>query len=226
MTANQTVRPKKPPKERHAGDSLMRIRAWIWGACMGPLIGLVGAAGAYLKGASLETTLFVGAASTVLGAMAFTWYIRMMTEGSGATFGSFTMPSGNSTPYEGEDSVTQAQVMRGDIAGALDSLEAQMARAPDDLKVMIRAADLYAGKGGNPARAAEILKAIQRFPEVRAADDVYASNRLIDLYRGPLGESRKALSELRRLADRYPGTDVATRALEALASLKRDMQFE
>lgn len=168
----------------------------------------------------------VGIACTIIGGLAFTWVILRLSDGSGDIIKSFIQPSGDSSPYEAEDSVNQARVMRGDIAGALESYEQQMSADPRNTEAYLRAAELYAGKGENPRRAAEIFRAVQRAPEVTPADDVMASNRLIDLYRGKLGEGRRALSELRRLADRYPRTDVAERALVAIVALKRDIDFD
>ena len=49
---------------------------------------------------------------------------------------------------------------------------------------------------------------------------VYVTNRLVDLYTGPLGEPGKALGELRKLIDRYPGSAAAENARVALAALK------
>jgi hypothetical protein len=51
-------------------------------------------------------------------------------------------------------------------------------------------------------------------------DAVYASSRLADLYDGPLNEPGRALVELRRIIERYPGTAVATHARDALPKLK------
>lgn len=180
----------------------------------------------WFRGGSVERNLLVGAGCFIAGMFFFTWYTRMMTEGWGNGFMAFIQPSGSSTPYEDDDSINDARVMRGDIAGALESYEAQFAARPAGVRAGIRAADLYAGKAANPQRAAEILRAIQRMPDVTPADDVVASNRLIDLYRGQLGEGKRALSELRRLADRYPGSDVADRAVSAIGALKRDMNFD
>ena len=49
---------------------------------------------------------------------------------------------------------------------------------------------------------------------------VYSANRLADLLSGPLGQPGRALVELRRLADRYPGSAVGDRAREAIKSMK------
>ena len=50
-----------------------------------------------------------------------------------------------------------------------------------------------------------------------------ATNKLVDLYLGPLKDPGRALVELRRLADRYPGSTAAKHAKMAIANLKPDI---
>ena len=57
-------------------------------------------------------------------------------------------------------------------------------------------------------------------PGVPARDAVYSSSRLVDLYDGPLDEPGRAVVELRRIIERFPGSDVAKHARTALPALK------
>jgi hypothetical protein len=84
----------------------------------------------------------------------------------------------------------------------------------------LRAAALYASRGGNPQRSAELLRAVMSSPGVSPRDDIAASNRLIELLMGPFGEPGRAMVELQRLIDRHSGTDAAARAKQTLAELK------
>src|SRR5262249_34200799 len=61
---------------------------------------------------------------------------------------------------------------------------------------------------------------IQRIPTVTPGEDIYATNRLVDLLTGRLGEPARALTELRRLIDKYPDLPAAIHARGALAALK------
>jgi hypothetical protein len=130
------------------------------------------------------------------------------------------MISGASTPYEEQFSYQDSLVIRGRVAEALASYESVLAERPLSAVPRLRAAALYASRGENPARAAELLREVQRIPRVESRDDIAASSRLVELLAGPLGEPGRAMVELRRLMDRHPGTDAAARATLTLAELK------
>ena len=162
----------------------------------------------------IPVVIAFGAAScfvAVRGGLAF-------GNGAGQFIARFIAPSGSTTPYEYTFSYQQALAARGDVAGALESYEAHLRETPENIEAYVQAAELYA-KSGNAARAIELFRALRNVPTVTSARDIYASQRLVDLYRGGKDEGR-ALVELRRLVERYPGTDTAARAREALASLK------
>ena len=130
---------------------------------------------------------------------------------------------GDSTPYEEQFSQEQALVMQRDYAAALALFEHRISLAPDEPRVRMAAADLYATYGENAKRAAELYREVQRIPQVRSGHDVYVSNKLADLYLGPLNEPKRALVEFRRIIDRYPGSRAAEHAKLALANLKSDL---
>ncbi len=138
----------------------------------------------------------------------------------GAVAEFYLSPSGASTPYEEQFSREQALVMQGRLEEALAALERHITGNPTAVAARIRAADLYAGPGKNPQRAARLFAEAQRVPGLSSGDDLYIGNRLADLYLGPLGTPARALVELRRLLDRYPGSRVAPQLRAAIASLK------
>jgi tetratricopeptide (TPR) repeat protein len=130
---------------------------------------------------------------------------------------------GTSTPYKEQYSYQQSLVMAGKLDEALESFEAVIAEAPENVDARMRAAELYARDKGDARRAAELFREIQRIPGVSVGEDLYASNRLVDLLIGPLGEPARALVELRRLIDRYPSVPAAGHARDALARLKQSL---
>lgn len=145
-----------------------------------------------------------------------------LSAGAGAGF-HHVMMSGASTPYEEQFSYQESLVMRGLVPDALASYESIIAERPGMVSARLRAAALYAARGDDPLRAAELLRDVLRTPNVSARDDIAASNRLIELLMGPLGDPGRAMVELRRLMDRHPGTDAAARAKLTLAELKERM---
>lgn len=131
-----------------------------------------------------------------------------------------TLPSGSSTPYEEQYSYQESLAARGDVSGALESYEAVIAERPGALLARRRAAELYAGKGGNPARAAALFREIRDSVEAPPREVLYASTRLVDLYDGVLADPGRAVVELRRIIDRFPESDAARGARAALPGLK------
>jgi hypothetical protein len=134
----------------------------------------------------------------------------------------FLGPSGESTRRASGFSREQALVQRGDAAGAVAACEGRLAEVPGDVVARLRLAELHRA-GGEPARAADLLRELRRLPGVTAEQDEAAANRLVDLYIGPLAAPGRALVELRRLADRYPSTRIGADARAAIARRKRDL---
>lgn len=134
----------------------------------------------------------------------------------------FIAVSGSSTPSVPQYSLEQSLVERGQVAEALAMYESRIATSATDADVRLRAAELYATAGNNPRRAAELFVEVRRIDGVGSGQDMHATNRLIDLYSGALDMPGRALVELRRIVDRYPGTPAAANARIALARLKRD----
>jgi hypothetical protein len=144
-----------------------------------------------------------------------------IAEGSGRAFGAFIQPSGNSSPYQRTYSAEDALAARGDIVGALRAYEAIVAADPSDVMARRKGADLHA-RHGDPRRAAELFAEIRRIPAVPRSDQLYASQRLIDLLLGSLGDKGRALVELRRLVETFPGTREAAGARIAIDRMKRE----
>ena len=116
--------------------------------------------------------------------------------------------------------------MRGDIGGALASYEAIITEQPGLVSARLRAAEHYIKGNRNPARAAELFREVRDIPGVPTRDAVYSSSRLVDLYDGPLGEPGRAVVELRRIIEQYPGSDIARHARTALPALKERLERE
>jgi hypothetical protein len=143
-----------------------------------------------------------------------------LSSGAGAVAKAFTMPSGNSTPYQQQFSYQESMVARGDVAGALVSYEAIIGEQPGAIAPRQRAAEHYARGNRNPMRAAELFREIRDTVGATTRDAVYASSRLVDLYDGPLGDPGRALVEMRRIIELYPTSRLAEHAREALPALK------
>lgn len=137
--------------------------------------------------------------------------------GFARAFVSFLAPNRGSAPRETSYSHIQAMAARGDVDGALSAYEEVIAADAGAVDASLRAADLYASSGRDPARAAALLAAVRRVPGLSASRDLYATQRLIDLYDGALRQPQRSLTELRRIIERHGGTREAAFARVALA---------
>ena len=181
--------------------------------------GFIGAALAAKKDLTPALVALCAVAGAALLAGWWWFFVTRASRGAGALFGEFIQPSGDRTPYQPQYSEQDAMAIRGQAARALASYEEIILASPNDPEPRVRAAELYL-KNGQRDRAEALYKSVQRLPRVSAKDDVYVSNRLVDLYlKWPEREVR-ALTELRRLIDTYPDTDIAERARAGLANLK------
>src|SRR5256714_9209740 len=184
--------------------------------------GFIGGALAARRDLSAPLVAVSALAGAILLGTCWWYFVTRVSRGAGAVFTEFVQPTGNRTPYEQQYSEQDAMVMRGEVARALASYEEIILSAPNDPQPRIRAAELYA-KNGQRDRAEALYKAVQRLPGIAAKDDVYVSNRLVDLYLQWSDREARALTELRRLVDTYPESDVAERARKGLANLKRQL---
>lgn len=195
-------------------------RANSWSFAIGGVFLLIG----LLLATQMEVSpamMFAITLGTGLGAGLFVRFATLfVARAAGSALGHALQPSGASTPYQPQYSYQEALVAKGDITGAIASYEALLAEHPEDFEARSRVADIYARSSKQPNKAAEHFRIVQRAADVTPERLIYASNRLVDLYMGPLDDEGKALVELRKIIDRYPGSAVADQARSALASIK------
>lgn len=205
--------------DRHGADGAILMKALGYSLVSLPLAFIVmGEAARRMKANGPATFLMVLVGMVV--AYVVSVYSALAIIRLGAAPAARIYGGSDTTPYEEQYSHEQALVMQRRVDEALALYEHRIALEPTNAAARIRAAELYAGSAANPARAAELFREVQRIPGVAAKDGVYACNRLADLYLGPLGEPGRAVVELRKLIDWYPGTPGAAQARIALAELK------
>ena len=222
MPQNQRDEFKRSLFDKHGPDAahLNQVRSSL----IIPVVagGFIGAAVAARKNLSPGLVALSAVAGAVVLGTLWWFFVTRVSRGAGAAFGEFIQPSGDRTPYKTQYSEQDAMVMRGEVARALASFEAIILGSPNDPDPRVRAAELYI-KNGQRDRAEALYKSVQRMPRVSTTDDVYVSNRLVDLYLQWPEREVRALTELRRLIDTYPDTDIAERARAGLANLKSQL---
>jgi tetratricopeptide (TPR) repeat protein len=203
--------------DRHGPVAAQFLRAWgygltVFGLVTGVLIIRVGFVWWVFPAAIISGAL-VGGMGWLIGEAAGGAWKRVAVDGS-------------STPYKEQYSYQQALVMQGKLDEALESFEAVIAEKPSAVDPRVKAAELYAREKRNAQRAAELFREVQRIPTASAGEYIYATHRLVDLLTGPLNDPGRALVELRRIVDRYPGLPAAQQAREALKTLKARLHGE
>lgn len=180
----------------------------------------IGAGAGVLAGARGLGLVVFALAFGVVSGVVMRWITLRVVEGTSSGIAAFLFPSGESSPYEATHSSIDALEAAGDVGGALAAYEALLRREPGNARALRQAAELHV-RAAQPARAAERFQALRTQSTARE-DELYATQRLADLYLGALGDEGRALVELRRLAERFPGTREADGARSALARLKRE----
>lgn len=127
----------------------------------------------------------------------------------------FLMPGG-AARGPAVHSHAEALAAKGNLADASAAFDALRAEHGERASSLRAEADLHLAPGGDAIRARELLLRLRKAPDLTRADELYATHRLIDLYLGPLSDDGRAMVELRRLADRFPGTPDAAGALAEL----------
>ncbi len=111
--------------------------------------------------------------------------------------------------------------VRGHHRAAADAY-AERARNPGErIEATLRRAQLLAENLDEPETAAAELDSLRSHPLSRR-DDFQVGLALVDLYEHHLRDPGRAMSELRRLIDRYPATQGVRRLKSALHTLKAE----
>jgi hypothetical protein len=150
-----------------------------------------------------------------LGALLIFGALAIVSAVSARTTEAFMMPGGASRP-PAVHSHAEALAAKGDLVAAAAAFEAVRATHGESAHTLRAEAEIQLAPGGDPARARDLLQRLRKAPDMTRADELYATHRLIDLYLGPLTDDGRAMVELRRLADRFPGTPDAAGALAEL----------
>jgi hypothetical protein len=206
----------------------MQFREWIENGLAGALV---------TGGAALMVLMFVGGQLSLSPgetavAVAAAAFVGALVQGatvrsSGAVVKSAVMPSGDTTRYTQTFSHIEALEIRGDLDGAEHAWAAECAANPRVPLVWIKAGDFHLRLRKDPARAMEYYRYVRDLEGTSTDAARYASQKIIDILLGQGGDASmadrgKAMGELRRLIERFPGTREADAARETLARLKAE----
>jgi hypothetical protein len=221
MSDEESARPQYSPTmfDRHGPDAGRRVMLTGYALPVFLLSAILfgGLASRYAFSAAGQLFFTLGGALACTAGVV--WSINRFSDAAGTTMRVVTMGAGGS-PYEEQFSRERALVMQGKVSEAVEAFEQRAAAMPHNIEVRIHAAELLAREGGNPERAAALLRQARAIPGLTVPQDIYVAHRLADLLSGPLREPGRALVELRRIIERYPGTPAARDARAGLSTVK------
>lgn len=202
-------------------DAVVEWRARVAGVCIGLVFCGIGMPLAELVGIRGPAVLLVMLATGILAGVATWKFSAFVFETAGAVILAFIQPSGKSVPYQKAYSYEQSLIARGQLDEAFGAYEAALIANPNDPHLRGEMAEQCAAHA-QTRRAAELFAELREMPGASARQRMYATQRLIDLLVGPLGDQGRAMKEMRRLIDAFPGTPEAAGARQALARLKQE----
>lgn len=206
----------------------MRFVEWVEDGLAGALV---------TGGAALMVMVFTGGglklsvfemAAIVAGAAFFGAVVQGATvRSTGAVVRAAVQPSGDTTRYTKTFSHIEALEIRGNLDGAEYAWAAECAANPLVPLVWIKAGDFHLRLRRDAPRALEYYRYVRDLEGASTESARYASQKIIDILLGQgsdpaFADRGKAMGELRRLIERFPGTREADAAREALTKLKSE----
>lgn len=123
-------------------------------------------------------------------------------------------------PGEGYSAI-DSLAARGHTEAAAEAYAERARNHSERAEATLRRAALLAGPLGEPETAAVELDSLRAAP-LSKRDDFRVGLALVELYEHHLGDPGRAMTELRRLIDRYPTAQDARRLRTALGELKAE----
>ncbi len=169
----------------------------------------------------LPANLLITAAGGVVGFYIGRSIARLLFGAGASLVTSVYSPSGDTTAYTPTYSHIEALEVKGDLDGAASAWDAAVAENPGHHLTLVRAADFHLRLRNDPEAALERYQQARALGGGSADAKRYVQQKIVDLYLGPLRDEGRAMVELRRLIDAFPGTREAIGARDALAEMKR-----
>lgn len=210
-------------KDRDSAAQTRFLLAFARGGIPGGFLGALG--GVYLSvahGAPGWTIL----AGILVGAAAVTLTGYYGPELLGAAAGRILAPSGSSTPRRREYSYPQSLAARGMYDDAVAAYERAALEAADDPEPLVQAARISRDHLADVPAAARHFRAARQRAGRDPARALLITRELAELWLTRSPTPGKALPELARMADLYPGHPESEWAATELAALKERLPAE
>lgn len=210
------------PQDRDLAADAFHLHAVAWGLAGGSVGALFGYLASSVAGLPLLRSMAVG---FLVVAIVVSSGIVALAHVSSLAVASSVAPSGQSTPGRAEYSQAKTFAVQGRYAEAVTEYERHIAENPDDPEPCLLLARLHRDE------LKQLESAIRWFRQaIAVATDpgvqCLGVRELTEVCVNRLGEPRRALPDLARLADRNPGSVGSDWARNQLDALKRDISWE
>lgn len=210
-------------KEVDAADRAVRFHALVWGVAIGIVGGPIGAAAAGLVDASPVLGFVLGLVVGVVGVPVVSLWI---TGGTARTIQTIHAPSGESTPYRRQYSRAEALVKRGQYGDAVALYTTFILERPHDPEPYFRLVRLHRDHLAEFEQAAAWLRRTRLEAALTPGQQLFVIHELVDLYTSKLATPARAIPELARLVEQFPGTPAAEAAARELTALRAALDRE
>ena len=177
-----------------------------------------------MGGAALPWELMV---LVVIAAAAIGGFIQRTVVGAGGGLaGHVVQPKGDTTPYTTTFSHIETMEIRGDFDDATLAWADACAREPGNALAHVKAADFHLRQRKDAHTALGLYREVRDMPTANRELMRYAQAKVVDIYLGPLKDHGRALVELRRMIESFPGTREAEEARQAIVRIKAERDAE
>lgn len=176
-----------------------------------------------LLAARLGRSIIVGALAGAIIAYAVTKVVLWL---SVKLIAGPLQPSGSSTGYKTDYSLPRSLLAQGKFAEAAEAFEIAALESDGDPDPYFELARLYRDHFRQYEDALAWFRRAQTDARLSSGQELLATQEIVDLYTMKLGTPRKALPELIKLTERFPGTPAAEGAAKELASMREMLARE
>ncbi len=209
---------KRRLKDKDAAEPAFKLLTFTWALGIGILGGGVGGAGLiWLSGGNPYVGAAVGAPMT--GAAIYI-LSRFFVARVAAAVKSMHVPSGNSTPEKREYSYAASRVAHGHYGDAVAQYRRHCMEHPEDPEPYFQLARVLRDHLDAHEEAIDVLRQSLANADLVGGQELMATQEIIELYIHKLRMPRRAIPELKRLRERFPGTPAAEAAERELTDIQ------
>jgi tetratricopeptide (TPR) repeat protein len=209
-------RNRKGLKDTDSQQSGVRAYALVAGA-LGAILGAALAVFLYKKEMA---PLPVIALCPPIFAFALAYTTLWITNSAGAAGSTLYTPSGKTTPPKKEYSQAEAMVIQGRYEDGITAFELAITEDGTDPTPYLRIARIYRDNMARYEDAARWFRRAFRDSAIARGPAFLARKELVELYTHRLGDPKRALPELARMAEEMEGTEEGAWAARELADIK------